>query len=94
MKPFVFLVIVMVILTLLPGKVYPQSRVCDMLDIRDCFLALDDPGTPPTEKCCDELKQHRKCFCFYDRRGFTVGFDSVVDACHIEFHDVCPALSK
>ena len=92
MKPFGFLVIVIVILTLLAGKVYPHSRVCNMLDIQDCFLALDDPRTPPIEKCCDELKQHRKCFCFYNQHGFTLGFDSLVDACHIKFDDFCQDL--
>lgn len=92
MKPFGFFVIVMVMLTLLSGKVYPQSIQCNIHDIQDCFTAIEEPNVPPTRKCCNELKQHRRCFCVYQERHFTFG--SVVDACHIKFDDICPLLSK
>lgn len=92
MKSFEQLVIVMVMLTMLAGKVYPQLGDCNILDIEDCFLALQDPNIPPTAKCCDDFRRHLKCFCFYQRRYFKLG--DTVRACHIDFKYDCPLLSK
>ena len=92
MKSFSVLVTVMVMFTMFAGKVYPQSWDCNILDIEHCFPALEDPTIPPTEKCCDEFRQHRKCLCFYKQHYFKLG--DTVRACHIDFHDICLALSK
>ena len=92
MKSFEKIVTVMAMLTMLAGKAYPQIRHCTILDIDDCFLALHDPSTPPTEKCCDEFRQYRDCFCFYKRHYFKKY--NATHACHIDFDDSCTFLSK
>lgn len=92
MKSFHHFVIVMVMITLLSGKVYPQSVDCHMYDIEDCFVAIENPNIPPTPKCCDEFRQHRDCLCFYKQHYFNIG--DIVRACNIDFHDTCVRLSK
>lgn len=89
---FGLLVIIMVLLTLLAAKVYPQLRDCHMYDIEDCFVDIENPNIAPTKKCCDEFRRHRDCLCFYKQHYFNLG--DIIRACNIEFHDICIGLSK
>ena len=77
-------------LTLLAGKVYSQSRECNIEDIGDCDLALQDPtNILPTAKCCNELRQHLDCIWFYKEFFyFNIG-KTVRDKCHIDWNGTC-----
>ncbi|CAH1417282.1 unnamed protein product [Lactuca virosa] len=55
---------------MLVGKTY--SVDCYVHDIEDCGISLQDPNIPPTEKCCDELKQHIDCICLYKQHYFKI----------------------
>lgn len=81
----------MITLTLQIGKVYPQiqpPKHCSFADVPHCIGALEDRSTPPSSICCNELKQHRPCLCFY-QQGFPRNTYYVASACHIDFNDAC-----
>lgn len=88
MKSFGLLVTMIAMLIVFPGKVYSQSRDCNIEDVEDCFIAIENPNIPPTKKYCDEFKQHIDCICFYKQHYFKVG--DTVHACHIAWNAICP----
>lgn len=84
-KCFDVLVILIVMVIFLADKAHPQR--CFVFDIEDCIPAMND-NTPPSEKCCDELRQQKDCQCPYLQVFFE--FENIISGCHIELKEPCP----
>lgn len=66
----------------LSSKVHSQG--CRMHDIMDC---PNDGETPPSAECCEELRQHMDCYCYYKRQAPWIR--DIRHACKIEFKGGC-----
>ncbi|KAK1425833.1 hypothetical protein QVD17_21194 [Tagetes erecta] len=65
-------------------KSYHQVLECSMGDVYECGGGF----IPPSKECCDALKVHEDCYCYYQIQWpFLAG---MLKPCNLQFKVACP----